>query len=189
VFGLKPPHSIFIHASGFQKMASTIILDPDKPNFDPLCSSAVVTNMAFAIELYLKCLIHLETGQLIKSEHNLRKLFARLTKETQKEIEAQFNAGQKSPDYDLSNAPEHIKTMNAKLPKNLQEALKVGGDAFIEWRYLYENADGNPFSLFALPSILNASILKRKPEWRTFRLTKVKVGDVKPTSPVPKTPK
>jgi len=184
MFNLKPPHGIFVHASGFLKLASTLSCQPTHPTFDPLCSAAIVANIAFAIELYLKCLIQLETGQLIKNEHDLHKLFAKLNEETQQEIETQFNSLQKNPQYDLSNAPEEIKKAAASAPKNLREALKVGGNAFVEWRYLYESTGyGNHFSLFPLPTILQTAILKKKPEWGAFQIRAVKVAGVQSTSP------
>jgi hypothetical protein len=90
--------------------------------------------------------------------------------------------------YDYSNAPTEVKEMACavaeKMPKNLTEALKKGAEAFVEWRYLYENDSetGKPFSLFPFPSILRSFILELKPEWAQFTFKMTKIGDALPKS-------
>jgi hypothetical protein len=188
MFNLKMPQSIFAHADGFLKAASKLHGDPPGDAF-----AALVINSAFACELYLKCLIHLETGQLFKDEHDLKKLFSKLSAGTQASIETKFDAAFKLPDYDLSKVPEHMRESAeqaiAMQPKNLREALKAGGSAFVRWRYLYEDETGKTsdiYSLFSRPGILRIEILTRKPEWALFRMTMQKFGDSRPTSPAPK---
>lgn len=180
MFGLKMPQSIFVQGDGFLR-AGTPKSDPPHP-YD---MTALATNCGFACELYLKCLIHLKTGQLVKNQHNLSKLFAMLPKEIQSTIEQRFNdVMAKQNGYDFSSASEEdkkvVQAVIQSLPKNFAEALKIGGDAFIEWRYLYENESGtsNPFSLFPLPSILRAVILDHKPEWGNFSIKMTKIGNV-----------
>ncbi len=187
MFNLQIPQSIFVHADSFLK-ASQSKTDPPHP-YDII---AMVTSSAFANELYLKCLLHIETGQLFKSQHNLRKLFLKLNEQTQTEIERRFDAEMaKQKPYDYSDAPdpELAKKISAMRPMTLRAALKEGADAFIEWRYLYETAgDSSVFNLFALPPILREAILARRPEWARFTIKATKVGSVQPTSPVQKTP-
>jgi HEPN domain-containing protein len=190
MFNLKIPQSIFAHADGFLKATQNL----QKPQLDPLCFAALVTNSAFASELYLKCLIHLETGQIYKDEHNLRKLFFRLKGKTQDAIEAKFAVEYEPHKMDISQVPEHLKAkaqLAAEiLPKTLREALKEGALAFITWRYLYEDEReiGDAFGLFPLPQILREEILTRKPEWRFFGISRQKWSGPQPTSPAPKTP-
>src|SRR5689334_18678090 len=131
MFGLKIPQSIFFHADSFLKAS---IAKSEPP--DPYEMIVLVTSSAFACELYLKCLIHIETGRLNQSEHNLRKLFAKLSPATQAEIEEKFNAVMaKQKDYDVSNAPDPIQAAEAVRlnPKNFRDALKAGADAFVDW--------------------------------------------------------
>jgi len=186
MFNLKIPQSIFVHADGFLKASQSRV---DPPN--PYDAVVLVTNCAIACELYLKCLIYIETGQLVKNQHNLKRLFAMVPKETQSIIQERFDAQlAKQPAYDSSGASEeHLKAMRAaeeKLPKNLIEALRKGGDAFVQWRYLYEAGETmNAFALFPLPYILRDFILGLKPEWAKFQLSLVKVGTVQPTSRTP----
>lgn len=184
MFGIKIPQSIFVHADGFLRASAP---KSDPPN--PYDMAALVTNSAIASELYLKCLIHLETGQLVKNQHNLKKLFGMLRQETQEMIQARFDAALgKQKEYDYSNTPVELKedaqAVAQNMPKNLKEALKKGAGAFVEWRYLYEDESesGNPFSLFYLPSLLRAVILERKPEWGMFGFKMTKVAPVLSTS-------
>jgi len=189
MFGLKPPQSIFVHGDGFFKAAISMNKNPSDSGFDPFCFAALVTNSAFASELYLKCLIHLESGQLIKDEHNLHKLFQKLSEKTQQEIEGPFNAElAKAATYDLSQASEQSKRVISSRPKTLREALKVGGKAFVEWRYLYEYGETGHFGLFPLPAILRNTILSRKPDWANFGFKLQRIGGVLPTSLAQKTP-
>lgn len=188
MFNLKIPQSIFAHADGFLKTVS--ILHTDPPN--PLCLTAIVVNSAFASELYLKCLLHIETGKLFKGQHDLGKLFAKLSAATQAEIEGPFDEQlSRGPKYDFSGASKEAQEAAVRQPKNLRDALRAGREAFVEWRYLYEIDDltqANFFSLFPLPDILRVVILRKRPEWGRFRITMTKIADALPTSPVQKTP-
>jgi HEPN domain-containing protein len=183
MFNLKPPQSIFVHADGFLKAAN--YLNAPQPNgapMDPLCFAALVTNSAFASELYLKCLIQLDSGQQVIKEHNLRKLFAKLTPATQKDLESRFDLLlAKQPAYDESKMTAEMRDAASKRPTTFRETLRSGADAFTEWRYLYEN-DGfsNPFGLFPLPSLLRTVILERQPEWGQFVVKMEKIADAVP---------
>ena len=179
------PLSIFVYGDCFHK-ASISKADPP----DPYAAVVVATNCAFACELYLKCLIHIETGQLIKKLHNLKQLFAMLPDATKATIQNRFDAQlAKQPDYDNSVAPDDASRQMAreaaeKRSKNLIDALRRGAEAFVEWRYLYENdGKGNPFGLFPLPPILRTVILEHKPEWANVVLKATGVGNALPTSP------
>lgn len=146
----------------------------------------MVTNSAFASELHLKCLILLETGQLVKSQHNLRKLFSKLRGKTQNAIETQFNE-------EMAKAPAigaEAKTQlgGKKPPRTLREALKEGAEAFVTWRYVYENDNLQFFGLFPLPQILDGIILDQKPQWKDFKLTLAMLPNAPPASPAEKTP-
>jgi hypothetical protein len=182
MYNLSLEQSIYVQAKGFHRAADSLAFGLDK---DPFRATAVVTNSAFASELYLKCLIILETGQLIKNQHDLRKLFLKLHEDTQKAIERNF-------DQEMAKAPEiseaaKVRTGGRKPPRTLREALTQGGDAFIKWRYLYEDESLEFFALFPLPKFLEQTILTRKPEWRDFQLTLAKLPDA-PTFPSQKSP-
>ncbi len=71
----------------------------------------------------------------------------------------------------MSRLPPDAQAAMLKQPKNLIEALKAGGNAFIEWRYLYEvdESNRNIFSLFPLPAILRDVIAR--PTFTGFQVT------------------
>lgn len=50
-----------------------------------------MVNAAFALELYLKCLIQIDTGKLPRSTHEYDKFFKLLPASTGKEIQAAFD--------------------------------------------------------------------------------------------------
>jgi hypothetical protein len=155
---------------------------------DPLCFSPLVANLAFASELYLKCLIIIETKQQAIMQRDLRKLFSMLPQKTREEIEKRCDAIlTKPPQYDLSNAPDHAKEAEAQRPKNFRDALKAGKDAFKDWRYMYEGDAAPPFALLIFPDILRAIILERHPEWGFFQLRMQKIAGVPPTFQAQKT--
>jgi hypothetical protein len=139
-------------ASAFQDLANNFIeparnLEPEKAkqflldNFGHLIASA--TNMSFAIEIYLKAIIsHL--GVEPKNTHDLLKLFNSLPNKVGSNLEAKFNKSPKShvgkvgcfhlhsnPNLELSNKEFDIKSI-----------LLSSKDAFVTWRYLYENTEG-----------------------------------------------
>ena len=88
---------------------------------------------AFASELYLKCLLRLETGK-VPQTHNLKALFRDLSPALRKQLEELWEAGM----------PERQKVLDEirKLPHgeelrtDLQYALDVGADAFREFAIL-----------------------------------------------------
>ena len=190
MFNLKSPQNIFVHADGFQKAVRYLNKPPESGLFDPFCFAAMITNSAFASELYLKCLIQIETQQVIRAEHDLKKLFSRLPAATQEEIEKPFNAEMsKAVSYDLSRVSKEEAEVIAKKSRNFREALAKGRDAFVKWRYLYEDENiFRSYDLFGLPPILRGVILARRPEWGNFRINMTKLAGPLPTSQVPKTP-
>jgi HEPN domain-containing protein len=186
MYGLNLDQSIYVHARGFHQASEYLATTLGKPN--PMAGAAVVINSAFASELYIKCLILLEKGQLIKDQHDLGKLFRQLHADTQTMIETPFDA-------EMARGPEISDATKAMLgarrpPRTLREALAEGADAFVRWRYLYETDDSRHrfFALFPLPKILNAVILGRKPGWSNFAISLARLPDAPPTSHVPRTP-
>lgn len=189
MFGLKPPQSIFVHANGFLKSVNFLNRQPGDPQFDPFTFAVMVMNSAFASELYLKCLIQIETGQMIKNEHDLNALFRKLPAAVQQEIEGPFDAQMaKMPVYDTTQADAATLHVIATRPKTLRESLKVGGKAFIEWRYLYESETTGHFNLLPLPFILRDAILRRNPKWANFGINLRRIGGALSTSPDQRTP-
>ena len=88
---LKPkfdPSKIFQHASHFHESARRLrdSVPHDRPDQVPLIAHPSMTLSAFASEVYLKCLLCAETGD-VPNDHNLKALFDRLQPSTRRRLE------------------------------------------------------------------------------------------------------
>jgi hypothetical protein len=123
---------------------------------------------AFASELYLKCLLNVETGKRAHG-HHLRKLFYQLSRASREDIETRWNS--------YTATPLRQRTYNAILAltgqdiqQDLDWTLVQGSEAFTELRYMHESDDlKTKFFLGDFPDILRDRILVLKPEWRNMR--------------------
>jgi HEPN domain-containing protein len=80
---------------------------------------------AFAAELYLKCLLCIETGDA-SSAHNLKALFRDLNHTTRNRIETLWN--ERLPAVDIiRKRVEHLGTIEAA---NAEEAIKIAAKEF-----------------------------------------------------------
>jgi HEPN domain-containing protein len=134
---------------------------------------------AFALELYLKCLILLETGKWIRT-HDLKKLFMKLTTDSQiflrdqttkklDEINTRFTELEKSGEP----RPVHHLTFDYALDKSK--------DAFTIYRYLFEQSAA-PFGYWLLGPMLGAAkhrILALEPDFARY------VYELIPLKPLP----
>jgi len=87
-------------------------------------------NGAFAIELYLKCLLAVEGSQL-PATHNLKDLFAQLNRESRDKIRRRHDELAKSNSVLSDFRKRGIKT-------DLNSLLEDGQDIFRQFRYLFE---------------------------------------------------
>ena len=150
--------SIFFQADAFN-MAASIMTQPGLPKI-PLLIPQVV-NSSLSSELYLKCLILIETGN-IPHEHDLAKLFDGLRDETKQVIENEWNAGTAKQSTVLDEIDR--RAGGAITARTLTEALAKEGGAFVNWRYAHEPGPLCNFSLSNLPAILRRQILAIRPE-------------------------
>lgn len=116
--------------------------------------SPFVVNVTFSIELYLKCLLILETNRRPKNSHELHTIFNRLSSESRSIITSDF---QNSISSDAT-----IRVMKTQFPDlkvDIQSVLLGMNNAFKEWRYA--SIDGMSTSSVMGTSHLLASIKKR----------------------------
>ncbi len=118
-------YTIFYMAEAFYLSAETSVPlanNPERFKSGDAVAGHLITvyfvNIAFAIELYLKCLACIEQKEF-KSGHNLYELFCDLSEENQRKLAADFN--------ELGSA--------YSLPSLLQEA----GNTFQNFRYMFED--------------------------------------------------
>ena len=121
---------------------------------------------ALTIELFLKCLICMES---CKASHgqDLKELFDELSAEVRARIEHAW-------DNDIvplrRKEWDGIETFGLTMPRDLPSALVKGSEAFKRIRYSYEgNTEGLHFYLGDLPALLEKLILEIKPEFESYR--------------------
>ncbi len=170
---------IYIQAQGFHLIATQNLRmgTPWGPN---TALPAMVCN-AFANELYLKCLIYLESGQIIKT-HDLHKLFRMLKPESRKVIEERFDtiAEKSGP----QNSEMWFQRTGKHLGWRLKDAIEDGAEAFVEWRYLFEDPEATKhYGLIPLPDVLREFIIERYPNFKKFGYTLKERIPHPPTSP------
>lgn len=126
------------------------------------------TNLAFSIELFLKCLILIET-QKPTTGHDLGVLYSKLSPNTQSKIESEFNK------LYLNSAA--LKTLPDKAMKlhTIQEVLETNSNTFEKYRYFYErglkHGQGN-MGLGEIAQALQIVISQIDPTATTFRYQK-----------------
>jgi hypothetical protein len=164
---------IFRHASNFHecdhRLRSSVPVN--RPDQFPLVAHPAMVLSAFASELYLKCLLCLETGK-IPQTHNLKALYRDLLPDTKLRIESLWDAGEKQPNRQKMLAAIRNLPDGKNVSSDLQYALEKGADAFRELRYFYET-ERSIFLLTELPNHLRVVILEKMPWW----------GSARPTSP------
>jgi hypothetical protein len=118
---------IYLHAREFERAVGLL---GDSPNSRDVTTPRVV-NSAFCLELYLKCLLHIERGEYPK-EHKLLKLFELLSLHSKRRLDEHYLAFQK----------EKSKMRQNRRWYSLREILNISNDAFIDWRYSFDHEIG-----------------------------------------------
>ena len=152
--------SIFFQAGAFH-LAAGRLAQNGVPHI-PLLIAQVV-NSSLSSELYLKCVILIETGK-VPHEHDLELLFDELKNETKEIIEREWDAetAQRSAVLDEIDR----RAGSPVTPRKLKDALNKEGKAFVNWRYAHEPGELCNFSLGNFPGIVRKHILVIRPELR-----------------------
>ncbi|WP_028346070.1 hypothetical protein [Bradyrhizobium murdochi] len=166
------PKNIFMHARGFH-LADAVIgnfnIDENPEMGAELVQPAMVLS-AFNSELFLKCIICIETGD-VPTGHHLVYLFNLVSPKTRSRIEHIWNT-------EVVPLREPMwRTIETKLPaielpikRDLPSALMAANKAFEEIRYSYESKNKKSrFYVSDLPRVLGRIILQLKPEWEHLR--------------------
>jgi hypothetical protein len=126
----------------------------------------VIVLSALTTELFLKCLICIETDDTPHT-HDLEKLYGKLSAPTRTRIEKRWDTGIA---IGRSEKWDDNERFGLKMPRDLPSALAKGSDAFERLRYSYEeNTEGLNYYLEDLPALLERLILEMKPEFEVFR--------------------
>lgn len=143
-------------ANSFMKTAQSFIdiqkIDRELPEgpvgtYGPAFGDIAVcaTNLAFAIEIYLKCL-RAELGLPQARGHNLYELYRDLPPRVKNEIESRYERGRTNPSptyasitFALSRQPGNpIWQDLGLLSMKLGDVLKRSKDVFVSWRCVFE---------------------------------------------------
>ncbi len=134
---------------------------------------AVVLN-AFSLELYLKCLIAVETGKNPPSGHNLRWLFNKLSNNTQDKIKHYFDNPSESNEIKLretlKNPQPPIPKKLAISPYNFDVVLDLSAKAFERLRYVFERGEFDNNANWHADYIVICTrrvILEMYPDWNS----------------------
>jgi hypothetical protein len=148
----------FVSAEAFLEVCKALVAETRRGN-RRILSLALATNAAFALEMYLKCLLSLEQGQAPHG-HDLHKLFHALSSSTQSELTKDHEQFQNSNPASMAEAHQ------LGLPTDLEELLKRGRNAFADFRYAHEQIpSGTDFALNGLTYCVQQRILKLQPDW------------------------
>lgn len=162
------PAKIFEHADCFlQSLAVLRAVHPENIHIAVTLAEPLTVLSALTTELFLKCLICIETGGTPRG-HNLKRLFDQLSVATRTRIQNLWDSGvaaRRSKQWDDFERFWHLET-----PHDLPSALAKGGPAFESHRYSYEeNTEGVYYYVGDLPALLEGLILEMKPEFEPFR--------------------
>ena len=119
-------------------------------------------NGAFAVELYLKCLLAIELNQ-VPEIHDLQKLYFQLCRNSRTKLRRRHD--------DLAKDNEVLSVMQQKhgIKTDLESLLEDGKDVFKHYRYLFQGIRGRTkglgFLLELFGQVVRNRILDLRPEW------------------------
>jgi hypothetical protein len=171
---------LFLHAAGFYKAEQILSnIDIDKnPQIGADIGPAAMVISALNSELFLKCLICIET-ELVPQGHHLFSLFGQLSAPTRARIEELWDH-EVVPLRDL-RWKQIEAALGRPIKRDLASALEGGSTAFEKIRYSYEgNNDDVEFYISDLPQILGRVILEIRPEFAQLRRRFSEVPNIAP---------
>jgi HEPN domain-containing protein len=160
------PLKIFLHAHSYFQAQELIYaqVNGDKAALQAY-ASPTTTLAALACEIFLKCLVAIETGNAPRG-HNLRNLFDQLSRRTRERLEELLvpYAEHRKEYWDYVE-----RKATLVVARDLPSALSAGSRVFEIIRYRYEGTGENyHFYLDDLPHMLGKVALELKPEWETI---------------------
>lgn len=161
------PREVFSAASGY--LAAYVALSTASDQSDQQLSDLIMPKCAIhalSTEIYLKCLILVESGKL-HHHHDLARLYALISQESKDRIEKEWEdywieqPRRQYPPEVADNLPDALKE-----PRSLKVSLRASRHAHEIFRYIYEpdKPDAGMF-IHPLPWFLHKLILEKHPEW------------------------
>ncbi len=159
------PLLIFKQANCFyQTLAILCNVEPRDTQLAVTLGDPVMVIGALTIELFLKCLVCIETGKVPHS-HHLRELFDQLHEHTRARIQHTWDN-----DILIYRRAEWDRIedgMDHKITRDLPGALAAASKSFERIRYSYEgNTVDVQYFLQDLPQLLRRVVVEVKPQWK-----------------------
>jgi hypothetical protein len=160
--------SIFLHGCRFADAFCRLSAGASSPADASFLGAPINVLSAFASEIFLKCLVCLETGE-VRQGHHLRALFDVLSDATQTRIEGRWDneiVPMRSAQWDAAELE-----FGKAIPRELRSALSLGSESFKQLRYSYEPKTAATifYCLGDLPIALKRVIFELEPEWRAAK--------------------
>jgi hypothetical protein len=157
------PFKIFMNAERFRQADLLLRSVQDERLAVAIASPALILS-AFASEIYLKCIICIETAESAHG-HHLKNLFRRISPSVRGAIEQRWEVYVSSPLRQRMYAA--LASVNGSpVPTDLDWTLSEGSSAFTSLRYMHESDElKTKFLLGDLPNILRDVIIGMRPEW------------------------
>jgi hypothetical protein len=163
------PYDIFAQAESFES-SFKILQKNSQTNNDLTLTFSIIVNKAFAAELYLKCVLVLNSKN-IPALHNLEELFLLLDTQTQQQIISLYNA--ELPNYkdELESLSRMLMAYNgSSISTDFLSTLATAQSLFQRYRYAFEYDTSkdilNP-TVNAITDALRKYIYSKHPEWNT----------------------
>jgi hypothetical protein len=168
------PLKIFEHATHFHESDHRLrnTVPADRPDQIPLIAHPAMVLSVFASELYLKCLLCVETGS-VPITHNLKVLFRDLQPMTKRALEDLWDEDIRRPER--RSVLDHIRGLpnGSALKLTLPYVLDIGANSFVQLRYFYESQESY-FLLGDFPNLLRKVIVERFPSWAVVPPTRAR---------------
>jgi hypothetical protein len=129
--------------------------------------SVYAVNSAFALELYLKCLLVI-AKKPVPRDHRLTQLFADLDDATKAEIRAGYESLRAVPLTELCVMGAHHGADGRMI--EFDSCLDESSRAFMQWRYLFENPTSGQhvtktYSASPVSKVVRELLIGRNPSW------------------------
>lgn len=156
------PLGVFKSACGFRKAAKLLKETYKKGEYDLLNPCNV--NLAFAAELFIKCLLYLNAASVPK-HHELKELFRNLSKIHRQRINKLFMEEVKKKPYIA-----RIEAIEPSFKFEINEVLEASNDSFKEWRYIFEEREQTVqfYGVEEFVDALHTYIQTVKSEWSRY---------------------
>lgn len=159
------PLLIFKQANCFyQSLEILCNVEPENIQLAVTLGDPVMVTGALTIELFLKCLVCLQTGEVPKC-HHLRALFDKIGETTRTRIQHTWDNDilvHRGAEWDNIEA-----ATGQKIIRDLPGALTAASKSFERIRYSYEgNTADVQYFLQDLPQLLRRVVVEIKPEWK-----------------------